>query len=247
MSRTRRLLGAAGLAAILGLAGCVGGDGRDGTARDGGSIVVGAEVLPATLDPALAADPLALQVLWQVHTPLLIYPHVAGGEGLEPAPGLARARPKVSADGLTYTLWLRRGLRYSNGVPVRAGDFERTIARLRALNSPLAPLYAGIAGVDAEAETGRIDITLTGRDPALRPRARAALERAAAARHPDPRPDPAAAGGQRPLPDPGHSRAGESGAHANREQQRPRGPHRDHARRPAGRADARGARAGRST
>ena len=167
MSRARRLLGAAGLAAILGLAGCVGGDGRDGTARDGGSIVVGAEALPATLDPALAADPLALQVLWQVHTPLLTYPHAAGGEGLEPVPGLARARPKVSADGLTYTLWLRRGLRYSNGVPVRAGDFERTIARLRALDSPLAPLYAGIAGVDAEAETGRIDITLTGRDPAF--------------------------------------------------------------------------------
>ena len=97
----------------------------------------------------------------------MTYPHAAGGEGLEPVPGLARARPKVSADGLTYTLWLRRGLRYSNGVPVRAGDFERTIARLRALDSPLAPLYAGIAGVDAEADTGRIDITLTGRDPAF--------------------------------------------------------------------------------
>ena len=93
---------------------------------------------------------------------------------------------------------------------MRAGDFERTIARLRALDSPLAPLYAGIAGVDAEAETGRIEITLTGRDPAfaqvLALPSSAPLPRGT----PTARPDPAAAGGQRPLPDPGDSRAGAS-------------------------------------
>ncbi len=129
--------------------------------------MVGAETIPTTLDPALADDVRELQVLRPVYTPLLTYPHEGGPEGVEPVPGLARARPRVSYDGLTYTLRLRPGLRYSNGVPVRAGDFERAIERLRALDSPLAPLYAGIASIDADARTGLIRLTLTSSDPGL--------------------------------------------------------------------------------
>jgi peptide/nickel transport system substrate-binding protein len=82
-------------------------------------------------------------------------------------PGLARALPEVSDDRLTYTLRLRRGLRYSNGAPVRAGDFERTVERVRELRSPLAPLYAGIRSIDADARSGRIRVTLTRPDPAF--------------------------------------------------------------------------------
>jgi len=167
LSRARRRLCAAGLVVALGWTGCAGEDERDGSARDGGSIAVGAETVPTTLDPALADDVRELQVLRLVHTPLLTYPHEGGKEGVEPVPGLARARPRVSYDGLTYTLRLRSGLRYSNGVPVRAGDFERAIERVRALGSPLAPLYAGIVSIDADARTGLIRLKLRRSDPAL--------------------------------------------------------------------------------
>ena len=38
--------------------------------------------------------------------------------------------PKVSKDGLTYELTLRKGLKYSDGKPVKASDFERSIQRV---------------------------------------------------------------------------------------------------------------------
>ena len=69
------------LAAVLGLAGCMGGDEESGSARDGGSIGVGVSALPKTLDPALATEPEELQLLWLVHTPLLTYRRASGREG----------------------------------------------------------------------------------------------------------------------------------------------------------------------
>jgi peptide/nickel transport system substrate-binding protein len=130
-------------------------------------VVVGMTATPSVLDPALATDRNALQALWLVYTPLLTYRRAEGRDGTEPVPGLARSLPEVSDDGLTYTLRLRRGLHYSNGVPVRAGDFERAIERARTLRSPLAALYAGIASVDADARSGTIRVALARRDPAF--------------------------------------------------------------------------------
>jgi peptide/nickel transport system substrate-binding protein len=155
------------LVAALGLAGCLGGPDPGGSARDGGSIRIGASALPETLDPALAAEPPELQLLWLVHTPLLTYRRAAGREGTQVVPGLARALPKVSEDGLSYRLTLRSGLHYSNGAPVRPGDFARAIDRLRALRSPLAPLYSNIVSIDADADTGSIRIRLAQPDPAF--------------------------------------------------------------------------------
>ena len=156
----------AAVAAVIALAGCMDGDERGGSARDGGSITVGVPAVPETLDPALAHELPALQILWLVHTPLVTYRRDRGGEA-QVVPGLARTLPVVSDDGLTYQLRLRLGLHYSNGAPVRAGDFERAIERLRALDSPLAPLYAGITSIDADADTGVIRVTLARPDPAF--------------------------------------------------------------------------------
>jgi peptide/nickel transport system substrate-binding protein len=145
----------------------MGGEDEGGSARDGGSIGVGISALPNALDPALASEPAELQLLWLVHTPLLTYGRAGGREGTELVPGLAEELPRVSEDGLTYRLSLRPGLAYSNGTPVRAGDFERAIDRLRALNSPLAPLYEGIVSVAADAKTGAITVTLAQPDPSF--------------------------------------------------------------------------------
>jgi peptide/nickel transport system substrate-binding protein len=142
----------------------MGGTDEAGSARDGGSIGIGVSALPKTLDPALAREPSELQLLWLVHTPLLTYRRAGGADGSELVPGLARTLPKVSDDGLTYRLRLRPGLFYSNGTPVRPGDFERAIDRVRALHSPLAPLYEDIISVDADASSGAIVITLAQAD-----------------------------------------------------------------------------------
>lgn len=171
MSRVRpphaACLAAATLMSVLALGGCSAHDDRGGSAREGGSIAVGASNVPSTLDPSLATDARALQALWLVYTPLLTYRHAEGRDGTDPVPGLARDLPEVSDDGLTYTFRLRRGLRYSNGARVRAGDFERAVKRVRELRSPLAPLYAGISSIDADARSGSIRVTLTHPDPAF--------------------------------------------------------------------------------
>ena len=61
--------------------------------------------------------------------PLLTYAHQTGTAGGELIPGLATALPKISNDGKTYTLTLRKGLKYSDGRPVKASDFRYTIQR----------------------------------------------------------------------------------------------------------------------
>jgi peptide/nickel transport system substrate-binding protein len=155
------------VAAVLGLAGCMGGDEEGGSARDGGSIGIGVSALPETLDPALATEPEELRLLWLVHTPLLTYRRASGREGTQLVPGLAEALPKLSDDGLTYRLALRPGLTYSNGAPVRPGDFERAVDRVRALHSPLARLYEEIVTIEANAKTGAIAITLAQPDPSF--------------------------------------------------------------------------------
>ena len=99
MSLAFRLACAVGLTAVLGLAGCMGGENQEGSARDGGSIGIGASALPETLDPALADEPSELQLLWLVHTPLLTYRRAGGREGTELVPGLAENMQKVFDDG----------------------------------------------------------------------------------------------------------------------------------------------------
>src|SRR4029077_16031991 len=49
---------------------------------------------------------------------------------LKPIPGAAKAQPKVSADGLTYTYTLRDGLKYSDGSPVTTANYAYGFTRL---------------------------------------------------------------------------------------------------------------------
>jgi peptide/nickel transport system substrate-binding protein len=164
LSRATRVACPLLLVALLGLAGCMGGGGQEGSASDGGSIGIGTSALPRTLDPALATAPDELQLIWLVHTPLLTYRRANGREGTQLVPGLAEDMPKVSDDGLTYRLSLRPGLTYSNGAAVRPGDFELAVDRVRALHSPLAHLYDEIVTIEANAKSGAIAITLAEPD-----------------------------------------------------------------------------------
>jgi peptide/nickel transport system substrate-binding protein len=98
------------------------------------------------LDPGLSDTTEGWGVMWNVYLPLLGYRHVNGPAGATVVPYLARALPHISPNGRTYSLTLRKGLRYSNGMRVKASDFKRTIERDLVLDSAGAPFFRNIVG-----------------------------------------------------------------------------------------------------
>ncbi|MDX6454168.1 MAG: peptide/nickel transport system substrate-binding protein, partial [Gaiellaceae bacterium] len=106
------------------------------------------------LDPGLSYVPQGWFVLWNSYLPLIGYRHVSGPAGATLVPYLAQDMPKVSADGKTYKLKLRKGLKYSDGTPVKASDFGATIERDFKLQSPSIGLFSNIKGADAFAASG---------------------------------------------------------------------------------------------
>jgi peptide/nickel transport system substrate-binding protein len=107
------------------------------------------------LDPALSYTVQGWSIMWNVYLPLLGYKHVNGPDGATLVPYLAKDLPKVSSDGKTYTFTLRKGLKYSDGTPVKASDFPATIERDYAVNSPGVGFFGNIVGTDQIAKTGK--------------------------------------------------------------------------------------------
>jgi peptide/nickel transport system substrate-binding protein len=154
---------AAAFLTALGLAGCMGGDDPEGSAREGGVIRIAHSERPDSLDPALAASPAAREALWLVYTPPLTYRRTS----TELVPGLAAAMPKVSDEGRTYSFRFRRGLRYSNGADLRARDFAQTIERVRRLGSPGAALFRNVAAIETDDSARTVKIHLRRPDSAF--------------------------------------------------------------------------------
>src|SRR5689334_8576489 len=93
------------------------------------STVTGAYTWRPDLDPQVAWSNYSLNVIYDTYVPLLTFRHDGGKAGSEVIPGLARSLPRITDHGRTYTLYLRKGLRYSNGETVRASDFEFAVER----------------------------------------------------------------------------------------------------------------------
>jgi peptide/nickel transport system substrate-binding protein len=128
---TRALLIAALAVLCTAVAAC-GGSSEEG--KEGGSATVLMGTAPDYLDPQEGYTAQSFEATWITYTPLLTYRHADGQAGTELIPGLAEDLPKISSDGRTYTLRLRKGLVYSNGDRVRATDFPYTIQRAIKLN-----------------------------------------------------------------------------------------------------------------
>jgi len=109
-------------------------------------------------DPGLSYTVDGWSILWNVYTPLLGYKHVGGPDGATLVPALTEALPDVSSDGLTYKLKLLKGLKYSDGSPVKASDFRATIERDYKLDSPGVGFFSNIVGADefSKTKTGHI-------------------------------------------------------------------------------------------
>jgi peptide/nickel transport system substrate-binding protein len=111
------------------------------------------------LDPGLSYTVEGWSIMWNVYLPLLGYKHVNGPDGATIVPYLAKALPKVSSDGKTYTLTLRKGLKYSDGTAVKASDFRATIERDFKVDSPGVGFFGNIVGADAFSKTKKGHIT----------------------------------------------------------------------------------------
>jgi peptide/nickel transport system substrate-binding protein len=140
--------------AALGLVSCGGSDSSSsGGGKEGGILNVTYASFPDYMDPQLSYTAEGWSAMGEVYIPLLTYKHGEGAEGAEVVPGLAKEMPKISNGGKTYTLFLRPGLKYSNGKPVKASDFPYAIERLFKVNSPGSPFYTTIVGAEKFSET----------------------------------------------------------------------------------------------
>jgi peptide/nickel transport system substrate-binding protein len=108
--------------------------GNDAQVRNGGSITIAQTSRPDFLDPALSYTAGGWEPMWLVYTPPVTYKREEGEEGTELIPGLAKALPEVSEDGRTVSFRFRHGLRFSDGTPLEASDFEHTIKRVLMLS-----------------------------------------------------------------------------------------------------------------
>jgi peptide/nickel transport system substrate-binding protein len=172
--------------AALGLSACGGGGGSSSgdssttgsTGNEGGTLLGAYSSFPDYLDPALSHTLEGWTATYDTYIPLLTFAHENGQASGRVIPGLATALPKVSEDGKTYELTLRKGLKYSNGEPVVASDFTHSLERVFILNSGGSPFYEGIVGaakflktkkggipgVETDDKTGKITIHLENPD-----------------------------------------------------------------------------------
>ena len=81
------------------------------------------------LDPALNYDFYGWRLEAATCAMLLGYPDKAGRGNARLYPEVAKAFPKVSDGGKTYTFTLRSGYRFSDGSPVTAESYARAIER----------------------------------------------------------------------------------------------------------------------
>jgi oligopeptide transport system substrate-binding protein len=135
-SKAKKLCAVA-LAATLGfsvLTGCGSKSSDNGSTESKQEITYNLGADPRTLDPALCTDTTGMAILANVSVGLCEL-----DDKEKAIPGQAE-KWDISEDGLTYTFHLREGLKWSNGDPVKASDYEYEWKRL--LNPETASEYS---------------------------------------------------------------------------------------------------------
>src|SRR5712692_8389551 len=117
--------------AILGVA-CLGGGQQQGQPSE--QVLRLPTIEPPTLDPGIANDVPSVDLIYQ------LFEGLVGADDQGNVSGLQAQGWQVSDDGRTYTFQLRDGLRWSDGQPVTARDYE--YAWKRAITPATASDYA---------------------------------------------------------------------------------------------------------
>jgi len=100
------------------------------------------------MDPGLSYRVESWQLFQNIYEGLVVQKHAEGAASADIVPALATSMPTVNGDGTNYKFSLRKGLKYSNGQPIKASDFPATIVRDFNLNSPGVGFYSNIVGAD---------------------------------------------------------------------------------------------------
>lgn len=114
------------------------------TALYGGTMTTAAASDPETFDPAVCTGATCWNIMRMVFDRMYDYDGPTSNLKLQAAQDF----PKVSADGLTYSMKLKSGLTFSDGSPVTAKDVAYSYARVLdpATKAGLAEFWKGIAG-----------------------------------------------------------------------------------------------------
>jgi YVTN family beta-propeller protein len=112
------------------------------TSHRGGTLTALSQVPFGSIDPTCPTGSVPCYwVTTETSDGLTAFKRVGGSDGAQVVPDLAISLPAPTDGGLTYTFQLRRGIRYSNGAPVRPEDFRHGLERLFKLNAGFASLY----------------------------------------------------------------------------------------------------------
>jgi peptide/nickel transport system substrate-binding protein len=130
-----------------------GGSSSEGEGNEGGTLKGAYTSFPDYMDPQISYTAEGWTAMRPVYVPLLTYKAAAEEEGAEIIPGLAKELPKVTNGGKTYTMFLRSGLKYSNGETIKPGDFKYAVERCFLTNSGGSPFYTDIVGAEQFAKT----------------------------------------------------------------------------------------------
>ncbi|GAB4224610.1 MAG: ABC transporter substrate-binding protein [Stanieria sp.] len=126
---------------------------------DNNRISIGTTLKPRTLDPADSYELAGLNVIYNVGESL--YTYELGTTNIKPL--LATEMPKVSEDGLTYTIPLRQGVKFQDGTPFDAKAMEFSLKRFIANGGKPAFLLADV--VEGVAATGENELTIKLKQP----------------------------------------------------------------------------------
>ncbi|MDZ8183448.1 MAG: ABC transporter substrate-binding protein [Nostoc sp. ChiSLP02] len=124
-----------------------------------GRITIGTTAKPRTLDPADAYELAALGLVFNMSDRL--YTYEPGSTEIKPQ--LATALPKVSQDGLTYTIPLRQGVVFHDGTPFNAQAMAFTIQRFIENKGKPSFLLGDI--VDSVKATGDYELSIKLKKP----------------------------------------------------------------------------------
>jgi peptide/nickel transport system substrate-binding protein len=101
------------------------------TPQDGGTIVIGLQAEPVTLDPPQLSDYNTARAVYNMYDGLLRFKD----ESTEVEPGLAE-KWDISEDGLAYTLYLRKGVKFHDGTDFNADVVKFNLDRQIDPNHP---------------------------------------------------------------------------------------------------------------
>jgi peptide/nickel transport system substrate-binding protein len=143
--------------------------------KTGGTVSLVEGTFPQSLDPSIDFTTQGAEVHWLVYLGPYSFAHASGAAGTQVIPAVATALPTVKDSGKTYTFTIRKGLKYSNGAPLKASDLTFGIERALKLGWSAASFLTStivgaadyskgkaksISGITANDASGQITIHL---------------------------------------------------------------------------------------